>query len=413
MSHTLQRLQTLYHARNFRIFVFGDFASLIGNWVQRVGVGWLAWELTHSAAWLGIIGFAELGPALLMAPLGGILADRYNPRTVMIITQALRLLQALALCVLTLAAFINIWWLFGLSLFRGILASLNQPARQTIIPALVPREELPSAIAINALNYNIGRFIGPPIAGFAIAGVGVWLAFAINVATYFFMLFALWRIDIPLRKRRSPAAGKRAVVTEMVEGFLFVFNHTGILLILMVLTIVSFLVRPINEMLPGFADKVFSTDALGLAWMMSALGLGSIVGGYAVISRSESAALPRMLITNFAMLATTLVIFSLTNTLWLGLILLAALGYSFTVNGICTQFLIQSAVEDDLRGRVMSIYGLIIRGAPALGAVLIGILAEILGLGVPFLAAGVILALMAILAFLKRQAFIRATAPPE
>ena len=404
-TSTFARLQLLFKSRNYRIFAIGDILSLLGNWIQRVATGWLAWELTHSAAWLGIVAFAELAPALFMAPIGGAIADRGDPRKISLITQSIRMFQALALCLLSVTGLINIWLLVLLSVARGILASLNQPARQSLIPRLVPREELPSAIAINALTYNAGRFIGPPIAGFAIAISGPGLAFGINTVSFIAFIYALWLIDVPPLDRPHKRKGKHAIIGDIIEGFHFAWTNRGIRLLLLSLCVVSVLVRPITDMLPGFAAQIFNQGAMGLAWMTSSLGVGAMIGGYAVIRRQTGEHLSGMLVTNLAILAVATILFSITSNFWWGLTLLAVLGYSFTVNGICTQSLLQAAVDDNIRGRVLSLYGVILRGIPALGALIIGVLAEIFGLGAPFIGAGTLLIFLALFATRHRQEF--------
>ncbi|MFM1814135.1 MAG: hypothetical protein RLZ98_830 [Pseudomonadota bacterium] len=403
---TYERLQILFKSRNYRIFALGDLASLIGNWIQRVATGWLAWELTHSAAWLGIVAFAELAPALIMAPLGGAIADRGDPRMICLSTQIARMFQALALCILTLTGNITIWLLVILGILRGALSALNQPARQSLIPRLVSREELPSAIAINALNFNTGRFIGPPIAGLAIALSGPGFAFALNVLSFFAFIYALWVIDVPKIDRPVRQRGKHALASEIVEGLRFVWTDPGVRLLMGVLCVVSLLVRPVTDMLPGFAARVFEQDAMGLAWMTSANGIGAMLGGYAVIRLESSQKLTGMLISNLVILAAATILFSITQSFFFGLILLAVLGYSFTVNGICTQSLLHASIDDSIRGRIMSLYGVILRSVPAAGALVIGILAEIFGLGPPFLVAGLLMAILAAMAVLHRDKFI-------
>lgn len=405
-NNTYEKLQILFKSRNYRIFAIGDICSLLGNWIQRVATGWLAWELTHSAAWLGIVAFSELAPALLMAPLGGAIADRGDPRMICLITQTARMFQALALCILTATGLINIWLLVLLGILRGGLSALNQPARQSLIPRLVSREELPSALAINALNFNVGRFIGPPIAGFAIAASGPALAFGLNTVTFFAFIYALWVIDVPPLERQGKRRGRQAIWSDIVEGVRFVLTEPGIRLLLGVLCVVSLLVRPVTDMLPGFAAQVFKQNAIGLAWMTSSVGIGAMIGGYAVIRLESGHKLIGMLITNLLFLAASTILFSITTNFWWGLILLAVLGYSFTVNGICTQTLLHASIDDSIRGRIMSLYGVILRTIPALGALIIGFMAEVFGLGPPFFVAGVLMLVLAVMALRNRRMFV-------
>lgn len=185
-------MRLLFTFHNYRAYIFGDFLSLIGNWVQRVAVGWLTWELTHSATWLGVIAFADLFPAILMAPLGGAIPDRGVPRLISLHTQSLQMLQTLALFLAYALGLLSIWLLLVLTILRGGLAAINQPARMSLVPTLIPRDHLSSGLALNSLAFNLSRFIGPIIAGFAIWAGGVGLAILINALSYIAMLYALW-----------------------------------------------------------------------------------------------------------------------------------------------------------------------------------------------------------------------------
>ncbi len=388
------QLRQLLSFRNYRAFILGDVVSLTGNWIQRVAVGWLTWELTHSTTWLGIIAFADLFPAVLAAPIGGVIADRGEPRAISFNTQSLQMLQAVALLGLYVSGFLTIWLLLILTILRGGLAAINQPARMSLVPSLMPREHLSSGLALNSLAFNLSRFIGPVIAGFAIAGGGVGLAVLLNALSYIPMLYALWIINVPAPHRIASPRSVQDTLDQIVAGFVYVKERREIALIMIMLALVALLARPISELLPGFTAQVFNRDATGLAYMTSAMGLGAILGGYSLIGGRIWPSLVHALFSNILVMSFAVVIFALTTNFLLGLLMLAAIGFALAVNGVCTQSLLQASIDDSYRGRVMSLYGVIFRGVPAVGAVAIGVASDGFGLAMPTVLAGLLIGLV-------------------
>ena len=385
------RLKLLYGLRNYRIYMFGDFVSLLGNWAQRVAIGWLTWQLTGSVTWLGIIGFADLFPSVAMAPLGGVIADRGDPRSISFSTQLWQMGQTVALCVLSFTDWMNIWLLLLLTVARGTLAAINQPARLALVPSLLPREHLPAGLAVNSLGFNLARFIGPAIAGIAIPIGGVGLAFGLNALSYLVLLYALWVLDIPKVIRPHVARGFRNTLIQAGEGIDYVRRSPALGPILFLFIVAALCARPIQELLPGFADQVFARGASGLAWMTSSMGIGAMLGGYFIIRTGSYTGLTGVLFVNYAIIAAALLIFAWTTQFWFALLVIAVLGFSLTVNSICTQSIMQAAVEDDYRGRVMSLYGMIFRGFPAFGALIIGMASDLWGLAIPLATAAVLM----------------------
>lgn len=385
------QMRALMDHHNYRAFIIGDFASLIGNWVQRVAIGWLTWEMTHSTTWLGIMAFADLFPAVIAAPIGGAIADRGDPRLISLKTQSLQMLQATLLFLLYVGGLLTIWLLVLLTVARGALAAINQPARMSLVPTLLPREHLPSGLALNSLAFNLSRFIGPIIGGFAIATGGVGLAVLINALSYIAMIYALWIIDVAPPQRSSRSRSARDTLDQIVAGFIYVKGQHHIALLLLMLVMVAFLGKPVGELLPGFTARVFNRDATGLALMTSAMGLGAIVGGYSLIGGKVWRSLTQALFANMIILATALTLFATTHSFYFALLMLAAIGFALTVNGVCTQSLLQATVDDSYRGRVMSLYSVIFRGIPALGALIIGIVSDRMGLALPVIAAGLLM----------------------
>ena len=377
-----------FQNRNFCIYTLGSIPSLIGTWVQRVAVGWLAWEMTHSATWLGAIAFADLFPVVVIGPFAGAFADRLDRLIVARILQILTLCQALALGLLTMFGLITIELLLALALFLGCLHAAFQPFRQSIIANLGSRDELPALIAVNSSVWHGSRFVGPAIAGLIIAGWGVVPAFLFNAVTYSSFIIALFFIRLPPQPRVLRSLAE--VPGEIVEGVRYAFAHPGIRPILVILFAVSFLGRPVMELLPGFATEVFGRGPEGLAWLTSAAGLGAMGAGIWFAQWGRFTWLPLLVASNLAMLGVTLAAFAVTDIFFLAVPLLGVVGLASILGGIATQTAVQAVVADSMRGRVLSIYGMIWLGGPATGALVSGILADMIGLQWPVLGAAVL-----------------------
>ncbi len=379
----LEPIRSALAHRDFRLFSGGNVASHVGTWVQRMSVGWLAWDLTQSGTWLGIVAFADLFPTVLLAPITGVVAERVERLRALRAVQALNLVQAVLLAGFTLSGAITIEILLILVAVGGTVLAFGQPVRLAIVPSLVARQDLSAAIGINSLIFNGARFVGPMIAGFLILRYGVGWAFAFNAATFVVFLAMLSRIRLEHREQRALARGVRNVPGEIADGYAYAARHKGIGPMLIVLTIVAICARPFMELLPGFADAVFGRGAEGLAWLTSAAGLGAMLGGLWLAQRGAVAGLTATTVSCIALLAAMLIGFSATDVFWLALPCLAVAGFAMIVVGAGEQTLLQNAVDPGLRGRVMGLYGMINRGGPAVGALVMGTLSSYVGLQWP------------------------------
>jgi predicted MFS family arabinose efflux permease len=379
--------------RDFGIYAAGNAISLIGTWMQRLATGWLTWELTGSGWWLGVIAFADLFPTLVIGPIAGAAADRFDRLRMTKVTQSMNLLQALALFALTASGHITIWLLCALTALGGIIAAFNQPARLALVPSLVPRPDIVTAVAIVSIIFNLARFIGPAVAGVMIVRVGVAAAFAANAVTYAAFLFAL-----TLLRASYPAPGRQRAgfLREVADGMRYAGTHQGIAAILLLTIVTSLFSRPIVELLPGFASEVFKSGAEGLAMLTSSIGIGAVVGGLWLGGRTQTLGLTRVALATSLAMAAAIAIFTATDRLWIGLPLLAVVGFCMSASGIASQTLVQITVPSTMRGRVLSLYGLIARGGPALGALAMGAASESLGFRIPVAVGGVIAAAAAI-----------------
>ncbi|HZS84754.1 MAG TPA: MFS transporter [Stellaceae bacterium] len=390
--------------RNYRIYATGNAISLTGTWLQRVAVGWLAWQLTRSGTWLGLVSFADLFPTVLLSPWAGALADRRDRVRVIWATQIIAMLQAALLALLTALQLLGILGLFALAAALGMANAVNQPARLALIPSLVTRADLPAAVAINSIIFNGARFVGPMVFGLVIAGGDVALAFALNALSYVAFVVALARLDLPGGEGR---AMRPRMLRAVAEGYLYAARHTGIGSILLLMAVTSLGTRGFIEMLPGFADQVFGRGPEALGMMTATVGFGAICGGFWMVRRGGVEGLTGIVFANTLLMAAALLGFTATTRFAVALPCLFLAGFGLVVSGIGAQTLVQSAVDAAMRGRVLALYGMIFRAGPALGALVTGTLSSAFGLRLPVAAGAMLCALYWLWARLRQSAVAR------
>ena len=386
--------------RNYRIYTIGAIPSLMGTWVQRMAMGWFAWELTGSGAWLGLIAFADLAPSVLSAPIAGAFADRVNRLRIVKLVQYLSLCQALMLATLTLSGAMTIELLFGLALVQGVVQGIHQPFRHALLGTIVTREEMTAAIGINSTIWNSSRLIGPAVSAVVILNLGVGATFMINAFSYVPMLIGLYMINAEQR----PAAPKSLtrVPAEIMEGIRFVTGHQFIGTIMFMLLVFSFFGRATQELLPGFTGTVFNVGADGLAMLTGAAGLGSLFSGIWLSRRGTLAGLSDILIVMVLLIAASQLAFVATDMFWVSLTVFIAWGFVLNGAGIVCQSLVQATVPDTIRGRVVSLYGMLWLGTPALGAFVMGVAADYFGFRAP-IAGGALIVLVTFAWVLTRR----------
>ena len=375
---------------NYGPYVAGNSLSLIGSWMQRVAVGWLAWELSHSGAVLGLVAFADLAPTLMIGPFGGVLADRLDRRRLLLIGQSTNMVLSFLLAALTASGHMTVPLLVLIIGINGAVIGINQPARLALISSLVSREHLPTAVAINSLVFNLARFIGPAIAGLVILYFDIALVFFLNALSFVSFIFALSRLDLPETRQQTEGRSTPPMFQAIAEGLRYVVRHPGIGPLLALHATIAVTARPYVELLPGFAGAVFDQGAGGLAVLSSAVGLGAIAAALFLAQRG-----PRKGLAETAMLAALLIVFSalglaLSPAFWVAVIAVTSGGFGMVVAGVGTQTLMQTSVDEAVRGRVLSLFGLVFRSGPAIGAVLMGLASEAVGLRWPLAAGAVI-----------------------
>ena len=396
---------------DYRLYALSSFPSLIGTWIQRVAVGWLAWELTKSGTWLGLIAFADMLPVMILTPVAGAFADRLDRLAVSRLLQYALSLQALVLAGLVLAGLITIELLVTLTFVQGILQAIFHPFRQSLIANMVKPRELVGAIAVNSMMWHSARFIGPALAGVAIVTLGAGAAIAINVATYVPFLIALHLISV---QRHGTGVGRSlaAIPREIADGIRLAASHPAIGPMFVLLFAISVAGRAAAELLPGFAGAVFDRDAMGLAWLTSAAGFGAMLGSLFAAHRSSPERLPRRVIWSSVLLVAALSGFVATDIFPVALPCLALSAFALAIGGVGTQTIVQYAVPEAFRGRVLGLYGLLWLGCPAVGTLAVGALSDIWGLQAALAVAVLLPAAAWLWTAGRRRAIESALAPP-
>jgi predicted MFS family arabinose efflux permease len=352
--------------------------------MQRVATDWLAWELTHSALWVSVIAFCNLAPSVVISPLAGAVADRVDRVRLTVASQFVAAAQAAILVVLILTGLIRVEFIAALSALNGMAETFAQPARQCLLPGLVPRAYLPGAVALNSLTYNIARFVGPALSGPMIAAWGVVPPIACNGAAFLFASLTMYllRLDPAIRLGHRSS---HSVLHDAVEGIRYVARHRGIGPIMLFAAAVGILLRAVPEMLPPYVADLFGRDARGLATLASTMGFAALVGGTLVAIRGRLSGLTRIAV--FAGLAMTLATacFVATHQFAVGVVCIGVMGAATTMHGISIQTLLQHSASSVMVGRVLSLWGMITRAAPAMGALTYGAASEFLGLQAPVL----------------------------
>jgi MFS family permease len=354
--------------RNFQLFFGGQQISLIGTWMQTVAQAWLVYRLTGSSVLLGGIGFCSQIPIFLLAPLGGIVADRYNRQKVVIATQTASMLLALALAALTLAGAVRIPYIFVLAALLGAVNAFDMPARQSFIVEMVGRTDLMNAIALNSSMFNASRMIGPAIAGVLVARIGEGWCFFANGVSYLAVIAGLLLMRVAPRDVRPAGSPLRRVT----EGFRYVAGNLPVRSLLALLAVVSLTGMPYTVLMPIFAHRVLHGGAGTLGALMGATGIGALMGALLLATRRNLQGFGRGVAVAAAAFGASVVAFAFSRTYWLSMGILVLAGFSMMVQMAATNTLIQSIVPDRLRGRVMSIYSMMFMGMAPFGSLLAG-----------------------------------------
>jgi MFS family permease len=373
------RMAILFRAlrhRNFQLFFSGQLISLVGTWMQSIAEAWLVYRLTGSAALLGVLGFVSQIPIFLLSPVGGLAADRWPRRNVVIATQIASMTLAFILAALTLTGRIKIWEIILLATLLGTVNAFDVPGRQSFLIEMVGREDLLNAIALNSSMFNGARLVGPAIAGFLVAVVGEGWCFFLNGISYLAVIAGLLMMRI---ENQTQTHDGTAPMEKLREGFRFARHARPIRALLLLIAVVSFMALPYSVLMPIFAGKILGRGAAGLGWLMGMIGLGAMFGALTVAMRQQLRGLGAVAGYCAMGLGLFLILFSASHWYWLSLVVLVPCGFTMMMHFTSINTLIQAMVPDQLRGRVMSLYSMMFLWMAPLGSLLAGYVANFIG----------------------------------
>jgi MFS family permease len=402
LSFKLSDFKVMFRAlrhRNYRLFFTGQSISLIGTWMQQIAMSWLVYRLTSSAFMLGIIGFLGQIPTLFLAPFAGVIADRHNRRHIVIITQSLAMLQAFILAILVLTGLIQVWHLIALSIFIGLINSFDMPVRQAFTVEMIEdRDDLSNAIALNSSLFNMARLIGPSLAGIIIAALGEGICFLLNAISYIAVIISLLMMRIASTEIKF---SQRHVLHGLKEGFTYAYNFAPIKYILLLISLVSVTGVPYMVLMPVFAKDIFHGGPQTLGFLMAMSGIGALTGAAYLAARRSVVGLGRVLTFAAGTFGLAIIIFSHSTILWFSMLVMYAAGFSMIVQAAASNTILQTVVDEDKRGRIMSFYTMALVGMMPLGSLLAGSLASKIGAPNTLLAGGACCIIGALLFFRK------------
>ncbi|AAZ24231.1 MFS transporter [Colwellia psychrerythraea] len=388
--------RSIFTERNYLTYLCGSIFSTQGIWIQRMTLGWMMWDQTHSESWLGMLAFLMFFPSVIIGPLFGVMVDRINRRQAAVVTSIILGLLSLLLSLLIWQQLADEMMLLFFALGIGIANSAYQSIRLSLVPELVSAVNMPKAVAINAILYNTSRFIGPVIAGLLIKYQGNAVAFAVVAACYIPLIIVLLLLKLD-ESQRTAEAKQFTFFMDIKAGLNYALRSDLILRLLMLIAVSAMFGRGLLEILPAAVDVLYGRGVEALAWMNSAAGIGAIIAGLLLSSFSAGRLLPAMRIAVISS-GLLLVVFSYTRSFELGLVIIGGLSFCATVCGVGTQSLIQVSVTSAFRGRVMSLWGAINIGGGALGGLLFGVFTESVGYPFTLITMGLICVVIAYVA---------------
>jgi MFS family permease len=384
--------------RNFRLFWTGQTVSLIGTWMQQVGQGWLALELTNSAFMVGLVSAAGSFPVLLLSLYGGVVADRRSKLRIVIVCQTLLLLEAAALWWFTWAGHINIGWLLALTTLGGVISAFEIPARQAMIVELVSKEDLVDAIALNSGGFNLARIVGPSIAAIILAKFGLAWCFGINALSYFAVLASLGRIRLP---RWTPVQHLVSPAEQLKQGLNYIRSSRSVSGLMGVIAVYSIFGFQYLSMMPVVARDVLHTRASGYGLLLTFVGIGALTGALSLAGLGARIRRGRLFNATAYAFAGLTILFSLMRSVHLAAFVLLFLGLTMLINGALANGILQSVVPDELRGRVMATYVFVYVGFTPIGSFIAGAMARFVGVQWAIFTGGVIMLGYSLWAFSK------------
>jgi MFS family permease len=396
-------------SRNFQIFYAGQGMYLLGTWIQTVAMSWLVYRLTGSALLLGVTTGAQQLPMLFLSPIAGVCADRVNRQRLLLLIQSLAFVQALTLALLTFAGIVRVPHLIVLALLLGVVNAFETPTRQAFLLELIERrEDLPNAIALQSMLFQLTRFLGPSAAGLILAAFGEAWCFFVNAVTY----LAIISVYAFIRVKPRPLPDSNIEWwQQLLAGFRYAFGFLGTRRLLLLLVVMGFFTAPWSSLMPIFAAQTFGGDSKTFGFLIGAVGLGAIAGTFALALRSSVRGLGRVVASTTILAGAALVAFSLSKTLWLSLLFLAVFGFGLVVTAASVNTILQTMADENKRARVISMYVMCFLGIAPLGNFAAGALAEGVGANTTLLFCGLIVALAGAAFALGLKGWARAVRP--
>src|ERR1700761_9590905 len=392
-----------FRSRNYRLYFTGQSISLIGTWMQKTAVSWVIYSLTHSTFMLGLTLFASQFPSFLFSLLGGVVSDRYNRFRVLLTTQVASMIQASILAILILAGHYAVWEILSLSVMLGVINAFDVPARQSLVYEMIDdKKDLPNALALNSSMVNLSRLIGPAIAGFVLEKFGDGTCFLLNALSFMAVIASLLLMKLPEYIKQ---VHNKNVFGELREGLAYLKQTPSITFVIVMIGLIRLFVLPFSTLLPVYAKDIFKVTASTFGIIDRVIGLGAVSGASFLASLKPGSNLKKILAINTLVFGTGLILFSHEGNYPLALVFATVAGFGMMSQITVSNTLIQTTVEPQMRGRVISFYAMAFFGMQPLGGLLIGKLSELIGTPDTMLAEGIFALLIGALhiRFLRKE----------
>ena len=395
--------------RNYRLYLTGQLVSVCGTWMQQVAQSWLVYRLTGSATLLGIVGFATQIPVFGLGPIAGVIIDRYSPHRVTVLTQSAALVQALLLSLLTLMGWVQPAHIILLGFVLGIVNAFDMPARQALVNQMVDAKDLSNAVALNSSMINAARIVGPALAGIVVAKVGEGACFMINTVSYLAVIMALLAMKLP--KKSDESARQFSIAHSLVEGLRYTLATVPIRDVLLLLGLVGFIGMPYMTLMPVFAAEIHKSGADALGLMLGAVGFGALIGALFLAQRATVLGLGRIIVIVTLGFGLGLIVFTVSRVFWLSLVILMGVGFGWMVLIAASNTALQTLADNEMRGRVMSLFSMMLVGMAPFGSLLAGWLADRIGAPLVVATGGAFCAVAGVI-FARELPRLRAAARP-
>ena len=387
----------------YRLLWWSNGTNTVGRWIFKVSVGWLTWEMTGSTAWLGIVAFADTFPMVIMTIIAGVWADRIGYLRLMKYSQLILVIGGFITATLALVGALNVELIIILCVIVGSAEAMTIPARMSFVHNLVPKSDLSAAIALNSTTYNVARFLGPALFGILIQFIDI--SFIILVSAIMFFIFYIALFFQKNDEIVNSGENKKRILGDLLDGFRYALSNSGIFFLLFLLCVTAILIRPYIELVPGIADQVFSMGAEGVSIILSSTGLGATVGGVLLARHGKVEGLTSIFTWSLVISAVAMVLFLFSQNIWMSSIFIALVGMTIVAGSITSQTLIQNTAPDQLRARIISITAVLSWGLPAVGAAVMGWVAELIGLTITLLAGSIVTGILWIWAHVERKKY--------